>query len=78
MLLAIKASQQMLSINSRSLGLIRKRIVLHKTPSRLQHLFLFHTRNETTSENYWGRKGVGNKGKSPQDGCFLSKKSQRE
>lgn len=66
MLLAIKASQQMLSINSHSLGLIRKRMVLHKTPSRLQHLFLFHTRNETTSENYWGERGLGTKEKAPR------------
>lgn len=69
MLLAIKASQQMLSINSRSLGLIRKRIVLHKTPSRLQHLFLFCIRNETTSENYWGERGLGTKEKVARMGA---------
>lgn len=43
--------------------------MLHKTPSRLQHLFLFRIRNETTSENYWGERGLGIKEKVPRMGA---------
>lgn len=78
MLLAIKASYQMLSINSHSLGLIRKRNVLHETPSRPQHLFPFHIRNETTSEHYREEGGLRMKEKGHQDGCFLSRKASRQ
>jgi len=78
MLLAIKASYQTLSINSRSLGLIRKRNVLHETPSRPQHLFPFHIRNETTSERYREEGGLRMKEKGHQDGCFLGRKASRQ
>lgn len=51
--------------------------MLHETPSRPQHLFPFHIRNETTSEHYREEGGAEDEGERSPRWMLPKQKSQQ-